>query len=242
MAFIPFENDDPISNTQVGHATYQRYCPRILKAEGGFVDDPDDPVGPTNYGITLKTLRRLGHDSNQDGRVDIADLKQLSATQAAQIFVQDYFYQPRIDQLPHLLHATVFNMYVNAGSLAVKVLQRTLILFDIDITVDGVIGPITIAATQAAALRAPDHLVDAYGIERVNYYLSIADMRPSLRKFARTRRGNKGGWIKRAEKYMRPRFHLSRLYFNKGQQHGVNRKTDGFCVRGWRSIHCRSVS
>ena len=53
----------------------------ILKAEGGFVNDPDDPGGPTNYGVTLKALKRLGHDLNQDGRVDIADLKQLSATQ-----------------------------------------------------------------------------------------------------------------------------------------------------------------
>ena len=76
----------------------------ILKAEGGFVNDPDDPGGPTNYGVTLKTLRRLRHDFNQDGRVDIADLKQLSATQAVQIFVQDYFYKPQIDQLPHMLH------------------------------------------------------------------------------------------------------------------------------------------
>ena len=57
----------------------------ILKAEGGFVNDPDDPGGPTNYGVTLKTLKQLGHDLNQDGRVDIADLKQLSATQAVQI-------------------------------------------------------------------------------------------------------------------------------------------------------------
>ena len=54
----------------------------ILKAEGGFVNDPDDPGGPTNYGVTMKTLRRLGHDFNQDGRVDISDLKQLSSTQA----------------------------------------------------------------------------------------------------------------------------------------------------------------
>ena len=97
-----------------------------------------------------------------------------------------------------MLHAPVFDMNVNAGSHAVKVLQRTLILFDVDITVDGVIGAITIAATQTAARRAPDHLVDAYGIERVNYYLSLADARPSLRKFARTRRGAKGGWVKRA--------------------------------------------
>ena len=137
----------------------------ILNAEGGFVNDPDDPGGPTNYGVTLKTLERLGHDLNQDGRVDIADLKKLSSTQAIQIFVQDYFYKPRIDQLPHMLHAPVFDMYVNAGTHAVKVLQRTLILFDMEITVDGVIGLITIAATQTAARRAPDHLVDAYGIE-----------------------------------------------------------------------------
>ena len=134
-AFIPFENDDPISNRQLGHAAHKRYCQEILKAEGGFVNDPDDPGGPTNYGVTLKTLKRLGHDLNQDGRVDIAELKQLSATQAVHIFVQDYFYKPRIDQLPHMLHAPVFDMYVNAGSHAVKVLQRTLILFDMDITV-----------------------------------------------------------------------------------------------------------
>lgn len=137
----------------------------ILNAEGGFVNDPDDPGGPTNYGVTLKTLERLGHDLNQNGRVDIADLKKLSSTQAIQIFVQDYFYKPRIDQLLHMLHAPVFDMYVNAGTHAVKVLQRTLILFDMEITVDGVIGSITIAATQTAARRAADHLVDAYGIE-----------------------------------------------------------------------------
>ena len=157
------------------------------------MNDPDYPGGPTNYGVTLKTLKRLGNDFNQDGRIDIADRKQLSATQAVQIFVQDYFYKPQIDKLPHMLHAPVFDMYVNAGSHAIKVLLRTLTLFDMEITVDGVIGPITIAATQTAARRAPDHLVDAYGIERVNYYLSLADARPNLRKFARNRRGNKGG-------------------------------------------------
>jgi len=187
----------------------------ILKTEGGFVNDLDDPGGPTNHGITLKTLQRLGHDLDQYGRVDIADLTRLGPDQAAQIFVQDYFYKPRIDQLPHMLHAPVFDMYVNSGAHAVKVLQRTLILFDAIVSVDGIIGPKTIDATQSVARRAPEYLVDAYGIERVNYYLSLAQARPSLRKFARTRRGNKGGWIKRAEKYMHPRFHLSQTLFQQ---------------------------
>ena len=63
----------------------------ILKAEGGFVSDPDDPGGPTKFGVTLKTLRRLGHDLNNYGRIDIADLKQLSAIPAVQIFCTGLF-------------------------------------------------------------------------------------------------------------------------------------------------------
>ena len=75
----------------------------------------------------------------------------------------------------------MFDVYVNVGSYAIRVLQRTLILFDAKITVDGVIRPITIAATQTVARRAPNHLVDAYGIKLVNYYLSLADERSNLR-------------------------------------------------------------
>lgn len=185
----------------------------ILKTEGGFVNDPDDPGGPTNYGVTLKTLHGLGHDLDQNGRVDIADLKRLSPDQAVQIFVQEYFYKPQIDQLPHMLHAPVFDMYINAGAYAIKVLQRTLILFDAVVSVDGVIGPTTINATQMVARSAPEHLVDAYGIEQVNYYLSLADARPNMRKYARTRSGEKGGWIKRAERFVRPRFRMSPTAF-----------------------------
>ena len=36
----------------------------IVAREGGFVDDPDDPGGPTNHGVTLATLQRLGRDIN----------------------------------------------------------------------------------------------------------------------------------------------------------------------------------
>jgi len=57
--------------------------------------------------------------------------------------------------------------------------------------------------------------VDAYGIARRNYYFRIADRRPASRKYARTRAGRKGGWIKRAEEFITPRFHMSPAQFQE---------------------------
>jgi lysozyme family protein len=107
------------------------------------------------------------------------------------------------------LQASVFDMYVNAGSHAVKILQRLLNEMRITVTVDGQIGPQTIAATERAAAAASDHIADAYGIARRNYYYALADKRAASRKFARRRDGGKGGWIKRAEEFIAPRFHLT---------------------------------
>ena len=74
---------------------------------------------------------------------------------------------------------------------------------------DGVVGPQTIRAAQRAYEAAPDHIADAYGIARRNYYYALADARPASRKFARRRDGGKGGWIVRAEEFIAPRYHLS---------------------------------
>lgn len=67
----------------------------------------------------------------------------------------------------------------------------------------------TIQAAAEAAEAAPDHLADAYGIARRNYYYALADQRPASRKYATTRNGKKGGWITRAEAFIHPRYHLS---------------------------------
>jgi lysozyme family protein len=181
----------------------------ILAREGGFVNDPDDPGGATNFGVTIHTMRRLGLDLNRDGRVDIADVKQLTRRQARDIFVEDYFRKPGIARLPEPLQPSVFDMYVNAGGNAVRILQRLLGDFGHPLTADGVIGPRTEAATRAAFAAAPGFLVDAYGIARRNYYYAIGDRRPASRKFARRRDGGKGGWIVRAEEFISPRYHLS---------------------------------
>ena len=69
---------------------------QIVAREGGYVNDPDDPGGATNYGVTIGTMKSLGLDLNKDGRVDANDVKMLTRGQAQQIFVEHYFRRPRL--------------------------------------------------------------------------------------------------------------------------------------------------
>ncbi|MDE3238964.1 MAG: peptidoglycan-binding protein [Paracoccaceae bacterium] len=181
----------------------------IVLREGGYVDDPADPGGATNHGVTLATLRRLGMDLDGDGQVTAADVARLSAEQATAIFVQDYYRAPHLDQLPGALQPSVFDMQVNAGATAVRLLQRLVARMGFACTVDGVVGPQTAEAARRAAEAAPDHIVDAYGIARRNYYYALGDAHPAMRKFARTPQGGKGGWILRAEEFIAPAYHLT---------------------------------
>ncbi|AJE46294.1 holin-associated N-acetylmuramidase [Celeribacter indicus] len=189
--------------------TVQQIADDIIAREGGFVNDPDDPGGATKYGVTIGTMRALGMDLDGDGRVTEGDLRKLTREGARDIFVEHYFRRPRIDELPPLLQASVFDMYVNAGANAVRILQRLLNDMGQGIAVDGLIGPKTIEAALLAQSLAPHHLADAYGIARRNYYYALADRRPASRKYARRRDGGKGGWIRRAEEFISPRYHLT---------------------------------
>ena len=181
----------------------------IVTREGGFVNDPDDPAGATNYGVTLNTLRRLGIDFTRDARIDLADVRALTPAQAVDIYVEHYFRRTGIGALPESVQASVFDMYVNAGSNAVKVLQRLLTSMGFACAADGQIGPQTIRASQMAAEAAPSHIADAYAISRRNYYYALADARPASRKYARRRDGGKGGWITRAEDFMSVKYRLT---------------------------------
>ena len=185
----------------------------IVAREGGYVNDPDDPGGATNYGVTIHTMRRLGLDLDRDGDVDAHDVRALSRAQAVDIFMDHYYQKPRISALPKVLQASVFDMYVNAGRNAVKILQRMLRQLGEQVEVDGAIGPQTAQAAQRANRVAGAYLADAYGIARRNYYFRLADRRAASRKYARSRAGGKGGWIKRAEEFISPKYHLSQAQF-----------------------------
>ncbi|WP_210527712.1 holin-associated N-acetylmuramidase [Rubellimicrobium arenae] len=189
--------------------TVEDIAREIVAREGGWSDRPGDPGGATQYGVTIETLRRLRLDLDGDRRVTEADLRRLTPQQAAAIFIRHYFQQPRLDELPQALQPSVFDMQVNAGPQAIRILQTMLTGMGHPCAADGIVGPRTIAAAHEAARTAPDHIVDAYGIARRNYYYALAEARPACRQFACRRDGGKGGWITRAESFIAPRYHLT---------------------------------
>lgn len=189
--------------------TVNEITAEIVKREGGYVNDPDDPGGATKYGVTIGTLRNIR------GAATIEDIQALTVADAIEIYKRYYFEQPKINLLPPPIHPTVYDMQVNAGSNAIKILQQLLQEFGEMVTVDGALGPQSIAATIRAHDNAGQYLIDAYGIARRNYYFRLADRRVASRKYARTRDGGKGGWIRRAEEFIQPQYHLTQEEFNQ---------------------------
>lgn len=87
-----------------------------LQWEGGFVNDPDDPGGATNYGITLRTLRDAGIDIDGDGDVDVDDVRGLDLATVAKIYREKYWNVINADALDPLLAIASFDTAVNCGT------------------------------------------------------------------------------------------------------------------------------
>lgn len=175
----------------------------IVKSEGGYVNDPSDPGGPTKYGVTIHTMRRLNMDLDHDGDVDIQDVKALTIGDAIEVFEKHYFKQAHINVLPQDLQAAVYDMNVNSGKNSIKMLQLTLNLFQAGLVVDSGLGQKTIdAAFRAVTDKGGIVVRDAFSVMRRDYLYSIADNRPASRKYAKRIDGGKGGWIVRAESFM----------------------------------------
>ncbi|PLR40732.1 hypothetical protein CYR55_05480 [Chimaeribacter californicus] len=122
----------------------------ILGKEGGYVNNPNDKGGATNWGITEAVARAHGYTG---------DMKNLSRQQALSILEADYWTGPRFDQVNALspqIAAELCDTGVNMGpAVAAKFLQRCLNVFNQqatlypDIVADGQIGPRTITALRA---------------------------------------------------------------------------------------------
>lgn len=160
----------------------------VLRREGGYVNDPDDPGGETNYGITVAVARANGWQG---------PMKDLPIGMARRIYCSRYVLIPRFDDVYKMDSAVgeeLIDTGVNMGpATAAAFLQRWLNGFNVggklggDLFVDGRVGKITLDALRAyLAWRRDDGRVALLrGLNGVQgeRYLAITEAKPTQRRF-----------------------------------------------------------
>ena len=169
------------------------YLDALIAREGGFVDHPADRGGPTNWGITERVARAFGYH---------ARMQDLPRSVAKSIYLERYWEQPRfnlVNELSPAVAEELLDTGVNMGpGVATQFLQRTLNALNSegkhypDITVDGALGRITIAALRAyLGARGKDGhvvLLRALNAQQAVRYIELAEARPSQEAFVH-------GWL-----------------------------------------------
>ena len=152
-----------------------------LAQEGGYVNDPYDPGGATNMGVTLATYRQWDHDP----ALDPADVEAMTRQTAASIYSALYWNALGGPSLPAGVDLSAFDFGVNAGTRRSAELLQEALGFPTD-QVDGCIGP----ETLRAAIKADAATVIGTLSERQTaYYQGLAE-------FDRYGRG----WLDRTER------------------------------------------
>ena len=158
-------------------ADFNLAIPIVLAHEGGYVSDPADPGGETKYGISKRAFPAL-------------NIAQLTVDDAKTIYRKFYWHYDAIDN--QNVATKVFDLAVNCGAKpATKMLQQAVnncSLWGATLTVDGLLGPKTFAAVNAAD---PVALLHEIKNEALAYYRALVVSNPALTKFLK-------GWETRA--------------------------------------------
>jgi lysozyme family protein len=169
-------------------ATFDLFLPMLLGFEGGYVNDPDDPGGETNKGITMAVFRECSHkllgiDPTSE------NLKTLTDTQAGIIYKSRYWDPMQGDaiNLQHLANI-VCDFYINAGTHATTLLQHTLNRMGANLVVDGKIGT---ASIQFLNTVDQTDVYRQYKQGRINYYQGLAQRYPRFLQ----------GWLNRVNSF-----------------------------------------
>ena len=162
----------------------------LLKHEGGYVDDPLDSGGETNYGITVKTARRYGYSES---------MRDIPMHVVEHIYFRDYWLASlcdRISEMDYPLAYQVFDFGVNAGIRnAGRTLQAAINAckaYRSPLVVDGYVGGKTIHELGALHEKRETLLActATYKALRITYYMQLAQRRPKDTRFL-------FGWLKR---------------------------------------------
>lgn len=161
----------------------------VIAAEKGYVDDPNDRGGPTNYGITEAVARANGYPGG---------MRDLPLAFARSIYEKRYITAPKFDQVAAIhvgIGAELIDTGVNMGpARAAEFLQRWLNAFNAqgskypDMFVDGQLGPVSLDALRKyLAWRGQDEggkvMLRALNSAQAMRYLDIAEANKSQESF-----------------------------------------------------------
>jgi lysozyme family protein len=173
-ASAPVERAAPPS-TQL----FERALAHVLEMEGGYSDDPYDPGGPTNKGITLKVYAEWKGVAADDALT--AQLRRIPDADVRAIYGERYWRPAGCGELVAPLAFFHFDTAVNHGVTgAIRLLQKAC-----GTDADGEIGPLTRAAVAAMPV---ERLLQDYAEVRRARYRAL----PHFWRFGR-------GWLRRVD-------------------------------------------
>lgn len=168
----------------------------VFAVEGGYVNDPRDPGGETNHGITAKTARAHGYTG---------PMRDLTQEQAAAIYYQSYIVAPGFEPFviiqPAIAHKLT-DAGVNVGPLrASKWLQESLNSLSRGgqdyplIKVDGSIGPQTLNAylkleKKRGRIEACQLVIKLIDGQQATYYMNLTHLNQYMIGWVHHRVGN----------------------------------------------------
>ncbi|HQJ93174.1 MAG TPA: glycosyl hydrolase 108 family protein, partial [Clostridia bacterium] len=156
-----------------------------LKWEGGFVDDPDDPGGRTNYGITQATFDAYRKSKG----LDKIDVKNISPGEVELIYFKNYWIPAQCPRMVDSLAYVIFDTAVNFGvGGSVEFLQEAL-----EIAMDGQWGKVTEKAYNNQTLYDLKNILPLTIVKNRKKYRQLRVLQnPTQEKFLR-------GWLNRDE-------------------------------------------
>jgi lysozyme family protein len=134
----------------------------LMVSEGGFVNDPRDPGGATNHGVTKAVWEEWIGES-----VTVDDMKALTVDDVKPLYKKKYWDSVCGDELPSGVDYCVFDYAVNSGVVrSARALQTVL-----HVDADGQIGPITLAK---ASQQNPVHVIEDISNARIKFLQGLS--------------------------------------------------------------------